>query len=265
MSSAWMVAPDSTSNDGAGVRLQMFHFIVPDPKLCSPREIRFASLSTARAKPMTDGWVGMRRSNPMHFIYRAMLVLAFLSPVAVAAAPAAAAAPRHYDCSKPGNANKAACKTSAAAPATKAAPAGTTIARAASTTGRHYDCAKPGNANKAACRTAAGQVPTGKSPRAAKTTTASRSTTTDCTKWYNKMRAACRASSSSPPPRTAAAPAPRPAAAPARRPAATTRGNGESVNNNAAGAIAQCKDGRYSHAAHLSGACSRHGGVAKRL
>jgi hypothetical protein len=35
------------------------------------------------------------------------------------------------------------------------------------------------------------------------------------------------------------------------------------VNNNPSGAIAQCKDGGYSHAAHRSGACSRHGGVSK--
>lgn len=36
-------------------------------------------------------------------------------------------------------------------------------------------------------------------------------------------------------------------------------------DNDATGAIAQCKDGLYSHAANRQGACSRHGGVAKWL
>ena len=34
-------------------------------------------------------------------------------------------------------------------------------------------------------------------------------------------------------------------------------------DRNPAGAIAQCKDGSYSHAKARTGACSRHGGVAK--
>jgi len=38
-----------------------------------------------------------------------------------------------------------------------------------------------------------------------------------------------------------------------------------SENNDPTGAIAQCKDGLYSHATHRKGACSRHGGVAKWL
>jgi len=41
----------------------------------------------------------------------------------------------------------------------------------------------------------------------------------------------------------------------------TTRAGGE--DNNPSGAIAQCKDGLYSHAQHRRGACSRHGGVSK--
>jgi len=36
-------------------------------------------------------------------------------------------------------------------------------------------------------------------------------------------------------------------------------------NSDPSGAIAQCKDGLYSHAAHRKGACSKHGGVAKWL
>ena len=36
-------------------------------------------------------------------------------------------------------------------------------------------------------------------------------------------------------------------------------------DNEAAGAIAQCKDGMYSHAKSTRGACSRHGGIARKL
>jgi hypothetical protein len=46
---------------------------------------------------------------------------------------------------------------------------------------------------------------------------------------------------------------------------ATTAGSGGSEDHNAAGAIAQCKDGMYSHAKNRTGACSRHGGVARWL
>jgi len=40
-------------------------------------------------------------------------------------------------------------------------------------------------------------------------------------------------------------------------------GSGGGEDHNAAGAIAQCKDGMYSHSKNRTGACSRHGGVAK--
>jgi hypothetical protein len=40
-------------------------------------------------------------------------------------------------------------------------------------------------------------------------------------------------------------------------------GSGAREDNNPAGAIAQCKDGMYSHSQHRTGTCSRHGGVAK--
>ena len=36
-------------------------------------------------------------------------------------------------------------------------------------------------------------------------------------------------------------------------------------DNDPTGALAQCKDGMYSHAANHRGACSKHGGVAKFL
>jgi Protein of unknown function (DUF3761) len=187
-------------------------------------------------------------------------------PAGIAASPSPAAT-RHYDCSKAGNANKAACKTAPAtatqaAPAkkTRAAPESRTTAAATitKTTTRHYDCTKAGNANKAACRTAAAQTTTGKTSGAVKTTTKTTATTTDCTKWYNRMRATCRTASSSPPPKTTVAPASKPAPA-ATRPASSAE------NNNPTGATAQCKDGTYSHAKTHQGACSHHGGVAKWL
>jgi hypothetical protein len=45
----------------------------------------------------------------------------------------------------------------------------------------------------------------------------------------------------------------------ATRPAAASTAGGVSAAN----ATAQCNDGTYSAAANHSGACSRHGGVAK--
>jgi hypothetical protein len=83
---------------------------------------------------------------------------------------------------------------------------------------------------------------------------------------------------------TAAAPAAasaaaKPAAAPAAAPAATAKSTaaakpaaaaapastGTSVNNDATGATAKCKDGSYSHSKTHSGTCSKHGGVATWL
>jgi hypothetical protein len=195
-------------------------------------------------------------------IRKAILVFACLLPATLAASPAFAAAPRHYDCSKAGNANKVACKgVPASAPAAATLSRTTTTGATTTTTTRHYDCTKRGNANKAACRSAGAQTPSGRSPGAVKTTTTTTSSTTDCTKWYNRMRAACRTSSASSRPRTTVAPAPKPQGAPS--PAARSAKSGE--NGNAAGATAQCRDGTYSHAVHHSGACSHHGGVAKWL
>jgi hypothetical protein len=97
--------------------------------------------------------------------------IALLSAVLLAAAPAAA---RTYDCTKPGNANKAECKgKTAAAPAAAAKPVApaTTTAK----TARTYDCSKPGNANKAACKgkaTAAAQpAPAAVAPSATRAAT----------------------------------------------------------------------------------------------
>ncbi len=40
-------------------------------------------------------------------------------------------------------------------------------------------------------------------------------------------------------------------------------GNGSAEDNNPQGAVAQCKDGLYSHSANHQGACGHHGGVAR--
>ena len=68
-------------------------------------------------------------------------------------------------------------------------------------------------------------------------------------------------------PAPAAAPAPQPAPKSTHAPATT---GGSSAGSKAAstdptGAIAQCKDGTYSHSKKHSGSCSHHGGVAKWL
>jgi hypothetical protein len=91
-------------------------------------------------------------------------------------------------------------------------------------------------------------------------TTKTTSTTTDCGKWYNRLRSVCRTSKASSGPRTTVAPAPKPRVA---APSSRSSNTAETTNRN--GASAQCKDGSYSHAAHHAGACSHHGGVAKWL
>lgn len=176
----------------------------------------------------------------------ALSVLAAGCTFASSAPATAAAAARNYDCSKPGNAKKAACKSAAAkpakaAPAVKAkeakasAPKATKTVEAAkpaaklplkqAANDRHYDCSKAGNANKAAC----------KGSSAAKATVAAKTA-------------------------PVGQPAAMPKAAPKAAPASTS-----AENNVAAGATAQCKDGTYSHAKNHRGACSRHGGVGKWL
>jgi len=184
--------------------------------------------------------------------------------------PAFAAAAKNYDCSKPGNANKAACKgaakaaTTAAAKATPAAkpapkPAATKVSSTTSTktvTQKNYDCSKAGNKNKAVCKSAA---TTPAKPVAKQTTVATTTRHYDCTKAGNASKQECKVSTAAN--QTASKPvaAPKPAAVP--RKAATSTAAVE--DHNPAGAIAQCKDGVYSHAKVRTGACSRHGGVAK--
>ena len=177
------------------------------------------------------------------------MILAFvglLFPLVLMASPAnAQTTARHYDCSKAGNANKAACKN-AAAPAPAAA--------AKSSTTRHYDCSKAGNANKAACKGVA--VPS--APATASATTSARHY--DCSKAANANKAACKGL-------THAAATPMQPPAPAvNRSAPSSHATVVGQNTNPGGpngATAKCRDNTYSKSAHRSGTCSRHGGVAQ--
>lgn len=204
------------------------------------------------------------------------LILTAALAVAFACVPSmpASAAAKNYDCTKAGNANKAVCKnaaksaTAAAAKPAKAAPAAkpaqTKVSSTTTTktvTQRNYDCSKPGNANKAVCKSAA---TTPAKPVVKQTTVATSTRHYDCTKPGNANKQECKVSTASH--QTAAKPVAMPKAAPAAAPAThkvATAGSGVSENHDPAGAIAQCKDGMYSHSKSRSGACSRHGGVAK--
>ena len=152
---------------------------------------------------------------------------------------------RHYDCTKPGNANKAVCKAAAAQPPAAAPAAAPAPTMKASTT-RQYDCSKAGNANKAVCKGAAAAAPTVASaptaPAAAQPSI------------FSRLRRAAAAPASAPAPQVAAAPT-----------VQTSSYRGKSITTDPAGATGQCKDGSYTHATHHSGACSSHGGVAKWL
>ena len=66
-------------------------------------------------------------------------------------------------------------------------------------------------------------------------------------------------------PAAAAASTPRASARATQRASSNSAvaGSGGGEDNKAAGAIAQCKDGLYSHSKNRTGACSRHGGVAR--
>jgi large subunit ribosomal protein L22e/Meckel syndrome type 1 protein len=157
---------------------------------------------------------------------RLILAAALAAGCTLASSAPALAAPRNYDCSKPGNANKAVCKG-----AVKAAPAAAKPAPKA----------KPAAAPKSAAR---------KTSAAAKPAAATAAAKPGI---FQRMSNALRGSSTP-------APAARRAASP-RKVAAAAPASVE--DRNPAGAIAQCKDGSYSHAKARTGACSRHGGVAK--
>jgi hypothetical protein len=83
----------------------------------------------------------------MTFWHKALVIAALSVPFGLAGSSAQGAT-RHYDCSKAGNANKAACKGSAAAAPATATPTRTTkTATTINTTTKHFDCTKKGNAN----------------------------------------------------------------------------------------------------------------------
>jgi hypothetical protein len=227
---------------------------------------------------------------------RLILAAALAAGCALATSAPALAAAKSYDCSKAGNANKAVCKgaaKSAATAASKPAPAAAKSAPAKAATApkplatkvssttstktvteKKYDCSKAGNANKAVCKSAGAGAA---KPVATQTTVATTTRHYDCAKPGNANKQECKVSTSSnhvatkpvaqsrvtaaptPAPRPTAAP--RAAAAPRRTTAAAAPASVE--DHNPSGAIAQCKDGTYSHAKGRAGACSRHGGVAK--
>jgi hypothetical protein len=180
-----------------------------------------------------------------------------LAPLAFSAAPThAATAARNYDCAKPGNANKAVCKNAAAT--AKPAPAAAVAAKA-----RNYDCSKPGNKAKIACKSAVAPAPT---VTKAPTTTVTKTTRNyDCSKAGNANKAVCKGAVTtttttvSRPAPTAPVSRPAPAAPITRAPVSGQNTNPGGPN----GATAICRDGTYSHSAHRSGTCARHGGVGQ--
>jgi hypothetical protein len=115
---------------------------------------------------------------------------------------------------------------------------------------KHYDCSKAGNANKAACKNAA-------------TNAAPKATNAEAKAAKAEAKAQAKAAKSEAKATQTAAAKPKsvPKAVAPRRTAAAAPASVE--DRNPAGAIAQCKDGTYSHAKARSGACSRHGGVGK--
>lgn len=183
--------------------------------------------------------------------------------------PANAQAQRNYDCSKPGNANKAACKAaakpaaaskpaSAVKPgaAAKPAPAAKPVAVKPAPSARIYDCSKAGNANKAACK---GQVATAPASKpapapASRPAAAPIARNYDCSKAGNANKTACKG---------AAAAAPAPVARPAAIPAAPKALGAATNAKGPQGATAKCRDNSYSNTKTHAGACSHHGGVAQ--
>ena len=178
-----------------------------------------------------------------------MAAIGFFAPMALLAVPAHAQAVRNYDCTKAGNANKAVCKSAAAA--AKPAP------RVA--TPRNYDCSKAGNANKAVCKTA---MPVARpTPMTASVSTTRTTRHYDCTKAGNANKSACKGTT------PATLPAPATTTSHSRtvaqsRTTTTTSGNATSAGGPNR-ATAKCRDGSMSFSAHRSGTCSRHGGVAQ--
>ena len=187
---------------------------------------------------------------------RLILAAALAAGCTLASSAPALAAAKNYDCTKAANANKAACK-GAARPATARAAQKAPPAKAAATTTksvtRTYDCTKAGNANKVQCKSSS-KSSTTVATSVSKPAPAARPAPAPAQpSMFQRMKNAMTGSSSAPAPAAKRAPAPRKTAA---APASVE-------DHNPAGAIAQCKDGTYSHSKGRTGACSRHGGVAK--
>ena len=122
--------------------------------------------------------------------------------------------------------------------------------RSPTTTRSHSTTApRPGNANKPQCKTSPRRM------RASKPVVAPKPTI------IQRMKNSMTGSSTPAPPGSQAA-----ASTPMSPPPAQDGGSARAVEDrDPAGAIAQCKDGIYSHAKGRTGACSRHGGVGKWL
>ena len=161
---------------------------------------------------------------------RLILSAALAAGCSLASSAPALGAAKHYDCSKAGNANKAACKGAAAKPAPATKASAKTEAKTAKVE------AKVARPEAKAAKTEAKAAP-------AKPSSPS---------LLQRMSSVLGGTKSAPPARHPAAPT---------RPAAAAPASVE--DHNPAGAIAQCKDGTYSHAKARTGACSRHGGVSK--
>jgi hypothetical protein len=136
-----------------------------------------------------------------------------------------------------------------AAPAKTMAPATKASTKTVTKTGRNYDCRLTGNKNKTACKTAATvALPVAKQSSTTLVTRGPKSTavTTVTTKVTPNV------------PKTVAISSPVAMPRAARKVGAVS-----AEDRNPVGSIGRCKDGLYSHSKVRSGACSRHGGVAK--
>lgn len=198
-------------------------------------------------------------------MYKAICSAAFVLSLAFCA-PASA---RTYDCSKPGNATKAACKTATTESSrtiAKSAPKAAAIKVSSTTTTkitteRTYDCSKAGNKTKAVCKSAA---MTPSKPIVKQTTTAVGTRNYDCSKAGNATKHACQTSVVTHQ-ATVAKPVASPRALPSHPSVAGAAPALAPASSVAGGATATCKDGTFSHAKVHAGACSHHGGVAKWL
>jgi hypothetical protein len=86
-----------------------------------------------------------------------------------------------------------------------------------------------------------------------------------CSKHGGVKGAAVPAATAAPTPAAPAAAKAAAPSAPVATKAAVKASTKKGEDNDPTDAIAQCKDGMYSHAANHRGACSKHGGVAKFL